>query len=250
MKFIDIPNIPEEKVVLAIVDGRISDNLGKGLTANGIQIIKTKLHPSLYSSVAFHPDMFLHHIGGKSIIYAPGTSKETIMELERYGFQLIRGETKLTNKYPGNISYNAARVGRFVFHNTNYTDSILKKFYLELDVELVHVNQGYAKCAISVVDENSIITMDRGIAKIAEKKGLNVLVVEETNILLKGLDYGFIGGSTGLVGKNIWAVAGNFETLESSLKIKEFLYNKDKKIISLSDQQVVDIGSIIPICSY
>lgn len=250
MNYVDIPNIPQEKVSLVIVDGRISNSVEKGLFDNGINIIKTKAHPSLYDSVAFHPDMFLHHIGGQKIIYAPGTSEETVRELEEYGFQMMRGETELKYKYPGNIAYNAARVGRFVFHNTKYTDKILKDFFLKLDLELVHINQGYAKCAISVVDENSIITMDKGIAKVADKKGLNVLVVEEKNILLPGLDYGFIGGSSGLIDKNKWAVSGRLESLGSYSEILAFLTQKGKEVISLSDQQVVDIGSLIPICSY
>jgi len=250
MNYVNIPNIPQEKVALAIVDGRISNSVEKGLLDNGINIIKTKAHPSLYDSVAFHPDMFLHHIGGQKIVYAPGTSEETVRELEEYGFQMIRGETELKYKYPGNISYNAARVGRFVFHNTKYTDKILKDFFLKLDLELVHINQGYAKCAISVVDENSIITMDKGIAKVADKKGLDVLVVEEKNILLPGLDYGFIGGSSGLIDKNKWAVTGRLESLESCSEILGFLSRKRKEVISLSNQQVVDIGSLIPICSY
>lgn len=250
MNYIDIPNIPQEKVALAIVDGRISNTVEKGLKDNGVKIIKTKAHPSLYDSVAFHPDMFLHHVGGRKIVYAPGTSEDTIRELEEYGFQIIRGKAELKYKYPGNISYNAARVGRFVFHNTKYTDEVLKSLFLKLDLELVHVNQGYAKCAISIVDENSIITMDKGIARIAEKKGLDVLVVEEKNILLPGLDYGFIGGSSGLLGRNKWAVAGNFEALECHIEILAFLNKKGKEILSLSDQQVVDIGSLIPICSY
>lgn len=250
MKFIDIPNIPEKEVVLAVVDGRISNSVESGFADYGIQTIKTKAHPCLYDSVAFHPDMFLHHIGGKNLVYAPGTSRDTIRDLKEYGFELIRGETELEYKYPGNISYNAARVGKFVFHNTKYTDKILRDFFSKLDVELVHVNQGYAKCAISVVDENSIITMDRGIAKIADKKGLDVLVIEEKNILLPGLGYGFIGGSSGLIGKNKWAVTGSFETLESCGEILNFLNKKGKKIISLSNQQVVDIGSLIPIYGY
>lgn len=247
MKFIDVPNIPENNVVLAVVDGRISKGVENGLAAIGIQTIKTKAHPSLYDAVAFHPDMFLHHICGKNIVFAPGTSEDTIRELENHGFQLIRGETELKYKYPGNISYNAARVGKFVFHNTKYTDKILKSFFSKLEVELIHVNQGYAKCAISVVDENSIITMDMGIAKIADKKGLDVLLIEEKNILLSGLDYGFIGGSSGLIATNKWAVAGSFDTLEYCDEILNFLNKKGIKIISLSNQQVVDIGSVIPI---
>jgi len=250
MNYIDIPNIPYDKVALAIVDGRIGIDEEKGLEDNGIKIIKTKAHPSLYDSVAFHPDMFLHHLGGRKIVYAPGTLEDTVRELEEYGFQMIRGETELKNKYPGNIFYNAARVGRLVFHNTKYTDKVLKDFFLKHDLELVHVNQGYAKCAISVVDENSIITMDKGIAKIADKRGLDVLTVEERNILLPGLDYGLIGGSSGLIDKDKWAVTGNFEKLGCYMEIQEFLNRKGKQIVSLSHRQVVDLGSLIPICSY
>lgn len=247
MNYIDIPNIPQEKVALAIVDGRISNTVEKGLKDNGVKIIKTKAHPSLYDSVAFHPDMFLHHVGGRKIVYAPGTSEDTIRELEEYGFQIIRGKAELKYKYPGNISYNAARVGRFVFHNTKYTDEVLKSLFLKLDLELVHVNQGYAKCAISIVDENSIITMDRGIAGIAEKKGFDVLIIEEKDILLPGLDNGFIGGSTGLIHRKKWAIAGDITALSSYCQISDFLKSKGIEIISLSNEQVVDIGSLLPI---
>jgi hypothetical protein len=247
MKYVDIPNIPNNKAALAIVDGRISSSLEKGLMDLDVQLIKTKPHPSLYTAVSFHPDMFIHHLGGRTIVYAPGTSESTLVELEEYGFELIKGETELGSTYPGNISYNVARIGRYAFHNTKYTDKFLKDWLFKMDVELIHVNQGYAKCAISIVDENSLITMDKGIAKIAEKKGFDVLVIEEKEILLPGLDYGFIGGCSGLIDRNKWAVAGNFETLSSFFEIKSFLGAKGIEIISLSTHQVVDIGSLIPL---
>ncbi|WP_010681035.1 DUF6873 family GME fold protein [Acetivibrio cellulolyticus] len=247
MNYISIPNIPENKVTLAIVDGRISTSLEKGLADNEIQIIKTKAHASLYASVAYHPDMFFHHLGGRAIIYAPGTCEDTIRELEGHGFDMIKGETELVSKYPGNISYNVARIGGHAFHNTRYTDKVLRDWLFKMDIELIHVNQGYAKCAISVVDSNSLITMDRGIAKIAERKGFDVLVIEEKNILLPGLDNGFIGGSSGLIDRSKWAVTGNFEELTSFGEINSFLSSKGIEIISLSNQQVTDIGSLIPI---
>lgn len=247
MKYIDIPNIPHNKAALAIVDGRISSSLEKGLMDLKVQLIKTKPHPSLYTAVSFHPDMFIHHLGGRTIVYAPCTSESTLSELEEHGFELIRGETELGSTYPGNISYNVARIGRYAFHNTKYTDKVLRDWLFKMDVELIHVNQGYAKCAISIVDENTLITMDKGIAKIAEKKGFDVLVIEEKEILLPGLDYGFIGGSSGLIERNKWVVAGNFDTLSSCFEIKSFLDAKDVEIISLSAHQVVDIGSLIPL---
>ncbi len=247
MKYVDIPNIPESKVDLAIVDGRIAKSLEKGLLDNKIHIIKTKAHPSLYASVAFHPDMFFQHLGHRTIVYAPGTDVSTLHELEENGFCLIKGDCEITSRYPGNISYNVARIGRYAFHNTRYTDKVLRDRFFKNDVELIHVNQGYAKCAISVVDENSFITMDRGVARIAEKKGFDVLVIEEKNILLPGLDNGFIGGSTGLLDRKKWAIAGDIRALSSFCEIMDFLNNKGIEIISLSNEQVVDIGSLLPI---
>jgi hypothetical protein len=247
MKYVENPNIPENKVELAIIDGRIDTRLSEGLSKSKINIIKTKAHPSLYASVAYHPDMFLHHLGGRDIVYAPGTDTGILHELEEYGFRLIRGDSELISRYPGDISYNVARIGRYAFHNTKYTDKTLKDWFFKYDVELIHVNQGYAKCAISIVDENSIITMDRGIAGIAEKKGFDVLIIEEKDILLPGLDNGFIGGSTGLIHRKKWAIAGDITALSSYCQISDFLKSKGIEIISLSNEQVVDIGSLLPI---
>ncbi len=42
MNYINVPNIPEGKVRLAIVDGRISPSLESGLRSMGIRLIKTE----------------------------------------------------------------------------------------------------------------------------------------------------------------------------------------------------------------
>ena len=90
--------------------------------------------------------------------------------------------------------------------------------------------------------------MDRGIAKIAEKKGLDVLLIEEEDgIILEGLDKGFIGGSTFLIDKCRWAICGNIEKLKSEKKIRDFLHKKGMEIVSLGNKNPVDIGSVIPL---
>lgn len=247
MNYISIPNIPKKGVKLAVVDGRISPGLKTGLLGRGIELITTQAHPVLYPAISFHPDIIFFHLGDRKLIYAPDTSENVITKLKDKGFELIKGETVLTRKYPGNICYNAARVGNIVFHNTKYTDRIIKENLYNIDVELVHVNQGYAKCAISVVDENSIITMDKGIAKVAERKGLDVLVVEEDGILLTGIGCGFIGGSTCLIDEKKWGITGDIGGLKSASKIYDFLSEKEIEIVCLSKEQVTDIGSIIPL---
>ncbi|MGI6776596.1 MAG: DUF6873 family GME fold protein [Acetivibrionales bacterium] len=248
MGFIDVPNIPAGMVEVAVVDGRISREIENTLTGLGIKLIKTKKHPGVYDAISFHPDIMLHHIGGRTIVTAPGTDPCLIWELTELGFYISCGTSILAKGYPFNIAYNVARVGKFAFHNTKYTDPVVKKELNKAGMEMVHVNQGYTKCAVSVVNENSIITSDRGIAKAAESKGVEALLLEpEVNISLPGLDYGFIGGSSGMISSNRWAITGNIDNLRQADKIRSFLHGKNIQIVMLSKGKIIDIGSIIPI---
>jgi hypothetical protein len=121
-----------------------------------------------------------------------------------------------------------------------------------IGLEPIDIKQGYTKCSISVVDENAIITADIGIAREAEKRGIEALLIEPSQgILLPGLDYGFIGGSSGLLDRDIWPVYGDARKLVSFPSIYDFLSKKNIKILSLSDGNVVDLGGIIPLqCEY
>lgn len=248
MNHIQMPNLPQDKVRLAVIDGRAGVDIQHELERLGVQVLRTCRHTGLYDAVSYHPDMVMHHIGGSRIVFAPDTSREFLIGLKKYGFSLIEGRTSLSNIYPGDIAYNVARVGRFALHNLRYTDPVLLKELEAEGVELVDVKQGYSKCSICVVDNNSIITSDKGIAKIAERKGIEVLLAQQDeNILLPGLDRGFIGGCTGLVDKKTMAVAGNIESLKSCSRVKEYLSKKGVAIVSLGNGRIVDVGSIIPL---
>ncbi|HHV99760.1 MAG TPA: hypothetical protein GXX36_09345 [Clostridiaceae bacterium] len=248
LKFADNPNIPDKPLSIALVDGRIQKVLENKLAHMGVRVIKTEKYKGLYEAISYHPDILYHHLGGNKIVYAPGTSERVNNSLENLGFQLIPGSTRLGGKYPFNIAYNVARLGNVAFHNLKFTDPVLANELISQGVELVHVNQGYAKCSISVVDENSIITSDPGIAKVAVKKGLDVLLIEpEEEIKLPGIKYGFIGGSSGLIDKKKWLLTGDILNLKSSEKIIQFLQKKCIDIVHLPGEPVVDIGSIIPL---
>lgn len=250
MKYIDIPNLPIGPVTLAVIDGRINANIEEKLLGYGIKLIKTGKHPKVYEAISYHPDIVITHIGGNSIVYAPGTGDDFLKILSAYGFELIKGETDLKQKYPGNIAYNAARVGNYVFHNIKYIDPVVKRELLKRDVEILHVNQGYSKCSISVLNEKLIITSDLIIARNAEKKGIETLLIEPAeNILLSGMSYGFIGGCTGLIDKCTLAISGNLSTMKEAYKIQQFLFRNGIKTASLSKENLIDIGSIIPLMS-
>lgn len=248
MKFIHTPYLPNGPVGLVVVDGRIGKEIEERLAGLGIKLIKTRRYPGLYDAISYHPDVMLHHLGDEFIVHAPGMHPEVVDAFLSSGFKMIRGQTELGPKYPYNIAYNVLRIGNLAFHNFKFTDSVLKDQLEKRGVELINVRQGYAKCAVSIVNENSIITADSGIAKAASNKGLDVLLIKpQYNILLPGLDCGFIGGSTGLLDADKWAISGSMEKLEAASGIKSFLKDKNMKAISLCDEYILDIGSIIPL---
>lgn len=248
MEFIDVPNLPQNAVRLAVVDGRISDEVERSFEKLGVAVIRTMRHGGLYEAVSFHPDMFLHHVCHDTIIFAPQTGLGLLEQLSSFGFKLVEGVSQLGPRYPADIAYNVARVGRFYFHNLQYTDPVLREALDRQGLEAINIRQGYARCSISIVDENSIITSDAGIARAAEKKKLEVLLLEPgQGILLPGVECGFIGGASGLVDKKSWVVSGDAHTLTSYSIIRDFLDRKNIDIISLAESNITDIGGIIPL---
>lgn len=248
MDFIEFPNLPDRPASLAVVDSRISDASSRSLERLGVKLLRITAHRALYGAVCSHPDMLLYHIGGNLIVHAPGTDSGLLGALRYCGFSLLQGEKALTGTYPGDIAYNVARVGKYYFHNLRYTDPVIVDNMDRLGVEPVHIEQGYAKCSILPVDKRSIVTTDAGIAKAAEKKGLDVLMLECGNsIRLNGLNYGFIGGACVMISDRHCAVNGSLQKLDDSERFISFLSEKQINVIELSDYDVTDIGSIIPL---
>lgn len=251
MNFIKNPNIPEKQVSKILIDKKIQKDIQDSLEKIGVAIIKTDSKERLYSAVNSHPDMSFVHIRENIIVVEPTTKADMIYMLEKEGFRVIRGETVLESRYPKSIHYNVCIIAGFAIHNTKYTDPILRELIDKEDMDWVHVNQGYSKCSISVVNKNSIITSDNGIAKIMERKGFDVLhIPPQKTIKLKGLDYGFIGGASGLLKDDIWALTGALDTLESAKEIEDFIKQKNLQVLSLTKGEVWDIGSIIPLITY
>ncbi|QXM06362.1 DUF6873 family GME fold protein [Crassaminicella indica] len=246
-KLLNIPFLPKNKVKAVIVDGRVSDNFINNLKYMDINMIKTPYCKELYSAISYHPDILLHPINGKDVVVAPNVYDDLEKPLKKYGLNVIKGETVLRRNYPDNIAYNIGRVSNFAIHNLKYTDKVTLKLLEKSGVELIHVKQGYSKCSICIVNERAIITSDRGIAKTIEKYGIDTLVISPGYIDLTGLDYGFIGGASGLIAKNKIAFSGFLSHHPDYDRILEFLANYSVEPVFLENDKLKDIGSIIPI---
>ncbi|MGI5998466.1 MAG: DUF6873 family GME fold protein [Lutispora sp.] len=245
--FIENPNLPIDKVKTVILDYRVDGEILSKLLYMDIDIIKTERCNELYEAINGHPDILIHHIGGNSLVIAPNIYDKVAGRFFKKGFALTKGATWLQRNYPENIAYNVLRMGKFAFHNTKYTDPEIIKLYEKYEVELIHVNQGYTKCSVCIVDEHSVITHDIGVARVLEKYGIEVLIIEPGDIDIVGLDYGFIGGSSGLISRNVIAFTGSMKEMKSYNKIVEYIALKGIDIKILSNKKIMDIGSIMPI---
>ena len=77
------------------------------------------------------------------------------------------------------------------------------------------------------------------------QKGIDVLKISHGHIELRNLDYGFIGGATGLIDNNTLAVNGDINSHPDSEQIKAFCNKYNVDIVPLKDSNIVDIGTII-----
>ncbi len=239
------PLFPKNRASIAIIDGRASYEIKENLIKYGVIIINTCKCEELYDSISYHPDIVIHPISYNKVIVAPNVYDYYNDILPFYGIKVISGEKKLSRNYPENIAYNVARISRYAIHNTKFTDEKLK-FYIEKEgIEFINVKQGYSKCSLAIIGEEASITSDPSIYKELVKHSMDVLMIKEGFIELPGLNYGFIGGATGMISKNELLISGTLKEHPSINKINKFLEKHKIKSHYLSNNKIVDIGSII-----
>jgi len=245
---INIPNLPSVITNRVLLDTRVAIKCSQTLKLYEIEIIPVPKHDFLTAPVASHPDILLHHLGNEEIIISPNLHPELRNKLSSIGYTLVEGMSVLSSKYPNNIAYNVARVGGKAFHNLKYTDPTLMYYLKRNNIKCIHVPQGYSKCSICIINKDAIITSDKKIAEVARENQIDVLLLPpQKDILLHGLDYGFIGGATGLISSNLLAISGNISHLSSFVEIQSFANKHGVKVLNLFDEPVVDCGSIIAI---
>lgn len=239
------PFIPLKTANLAIVDGRIDEEIENNLKILGLNIIKTIKCEEVDESISFHPDIVIHPINHNTLVIAPNVFDYYVDKLKHMGINVIRGETFLGSKYPEDIAYNVGRLSGVAIHNFKYTDEVLKFYLKKENLDFINVNQGYTKCSLAVVNEDSGITADFQIYKKLKSLGYNILLIEQGHILLKGQKYGFIGGTNGTLCNEKSIISGNVIGHPNKEKILNFFHENKIDLIFLSQKNILDIGTII-----
>ena len=192
------------------------------LAGNNHIIVEIKSTDQVYESISSHPDIFMCKINR----------------------EIIQSENDLGYSYPENIKYNGVQVGKYFIHNTNFTAQRLMAAVKNAGLIPVHVNQGYTKCSIVVVDENAIITSDKGIRNALLPLGIDVLLISVGSVKLKGLPYGFLGGASGRI-ENTIIFNGDLSEHPDYINISNFIFDRGLILQYFDEYPLEDIGSII-----
>ncbi len=237
-----MPNNPSNKCSKRIiVDYRTQKETIEELERMGFEIIPTLKIPILYDAINGHADIQIFKTQS-GLIVAPEVFeyyKNTLPDVN-----VIKGSNKLQNEYPYDISYNCANFGNYLICKRLYTTIEIIEYGLRYKKKILSVNQGYSKCSICIINENAIITADKSIAKVCKENKIDVLEIAEGYIELNGMNYGFIGGATGLIDKTTLAVNGEIKTHPNSDNIISFAKNHGVDIVELKKGNLYDIGSI------
>jgi hypothetical protein len=197
-----------------------------------------------YDPISGHPDIFFTKVGNRLIV-APNLPKKYKQLLNSKNIDFTEGVLPVGRKYPESSRYNVVAVKNFLFHNFRYTDSSITD--AAGDRNLVHINQGYARCGLIPLDDKHFITSDKGIAKVLDHlPGIKTLLVNPEDILLEGHRHGFIGGTAGVDGKRL-ILAGSLDHFNDGKKIREFIKPLGTEIIELYNGPLFDGGSIFVI---
>ena len=245
-KFIKTPNLPQNSVTEVIVDNR-AIKLINTINMLGISTVTTDFNHNLPLPISSHPDIVCHHLGDKNIIVPKSGNYQFKSALTDLKMNLIQAESEFSILYPYDCLLDCARIGKILICNEYITDKKIIQYAEENNLKLVNTTQGYAKCSICIVDENSIITSDVDILKQGESAGLDVLLISTGYINLTGYNYGFIGGTYGKLSKNCLAFAGDINAHINADKIIDFAKSKGVEVISLYNGMLEDVGGIIPI---
>lgn len=227
-----------------IVDCQATNDIFLALKKLNIKYYKSCSLDFLYYPVNTHPDMQIHFVFDDFAIVAPSVY-EYYRNILPPNITLVKGHKDPQNTYPGDCAYNVAKLGNKIIGNHKYVDSKIKEIYKNLGYEFIDVKQGYTKCNICIVDENSMITEDLGLFKALIPYKIDVLLLNSHSVKLNGFDYGFIGGATGHLKPGCLGFLGDLKLHPEEKQINDFLKERNVDIISLLSTNALDFGSLL-----
>ncbi|MDD6490391.1 MAG: hypothetical protein PUG48_11405 [Clostridia bacterium] len=243
--FINNSNLPSNRVSCVIMSDYIPELLQEIHHYDINVIVPDKLNGTK-GAEAYHSDMGVCHINNNKFVVARNNSG-LINKLKLINADIIFSSDKICGTYPNISALNVCIFGNNLICNTKYVDKNIIDFCQNNRFKILHTNQGYSKCSSAIISSNALITADESIYNLCRKNQIDVLKISNGGIRLDGYNYGFIGGTCGLIDKHTLAFSGNIKLHKDYLNIKDFANNYHIDLLSLSGKILYDIGGILPV---
>lgn len=244
-EFISSPNLPRNVHRVLIGESYLSA-LQKPLEAFGIEVLSIPSNPRVDQRLSCHADLSVFHAGNNELFTAAHMkSSEFVEKLAKLGFNVHFCAENQSECYPNDANLNICCVGKNFIFNPKVSDKVIISYLTEQGRVPIHCRQGYCKCSVCVVDDNSIICADKGIIAAATAAGLDVLEIQTGHIILEGYDYGFIGGAAIKISSDKMAFTGTLDIHPDKRKILDYLEIRGIEPVYLTETPAFDIGSAV-----
>lgn len=232
------PNLPDKQVSAVLVDCLISDSSVNLLECKGIKVYKTIPLINICNSTSTHPDMQFSKLDDNNVLIAKEAYEHYKQILPDFNYKVVEG---IASPYPTDSKLNFTIISNKCFACKHHLP------YIPSSNILINIKQGYSKCNICILNENAIITSDKGICCAAENHGIKAYFLPDNEISLNGYTNGFWGGCTGLIDTDKLFFNGNIEKLSCYNELLDILFKEKIEPIYNKDISLQDIGSIIPL---
>jgi hypothetical protein len=226
--------------MIAIVDKKIPQE-AKIQLQKDFSLFELESDGIVYSAISGHPDVFFFQ-NENTLIVAPNMPSSWVTFLKRNMIPFSFGEKIVGAKYPHTCPYNIVASARYWVHKEQISETVATQTLN--DKTFIPVKQAYSKCNTIVLREDVFITSDQGIYQALRKQSLDVLYVSPQGIRLPGFEYGFIGGTCGIIDHKVYFI-GSLLHYPDGEKLKVFLNQHQYEVVELYDGVLFDGGGIL-----
>ena len=241
IRFVEKPHLPQGEVRQIIIGEKYKNMLENALFEQNIAQIWFENNDFVDERLSGHCDLMAAHLGGNRLAVQSSVINDCKLI---NNIELICTENPSRPEYPYDAGLNICIVDEKLIYNPK---SANMQIVSQFEGTKLICKQGYTKCSICVVDENSIITADNKIAAVVSATGMDVLQVSDKIVALDGFEHGFIGGASFKISRNKMAFTGVIADVCERSRIERFLNERDIAPVYLTNAPMFDIGSAIPI---
>lgn len=219
----------------------------KSLADLGFSVIPLPAFSRLMEPVASHPDMLMLPLEDKLFVHTSyyEEAKSTIDEIVAASkLSLALVDTKVSPEYPNDVTLNLFCVGKSLIGKTDVVPKEILEYAKSKGYRLINTKQGYAKCSAVVLGQNAVITADASIQAATVEAGADVLRIPEGGVALPPYLYGFLGGASACAKDTVY-FCGDIERHPDIQEITMFCQKHGYRAVSLSEEPLADMGSIL-----